>query len=83
MLHARVDNLGNPDKPELENYGEVALKMANGVSYICRVDWFTPNEIRFFYWGGNGRVIGQMNADNIVAFKKKGLIKDEDIKKKD
>ncbi len=57
VLHARVDNLANPDKPELEDYGEAVLKMANGVSCISRVDWFTPDGLRG--WGdGRSFIIG-------------------------
>lgn len=52
VLHARVDNLANPDKPEFEDFGEAILKMANGMSCHSRVDWFTPTALPTF---GDGR----------------------------
>jgi predicted dehydrogenase len=52
VLHARVDNLANPDKPEFEDFGEAILKMANGMSCHSRVDWFTPKALPTF---GDGR----------------------------
>lgn len=52
ILHARVDNLANPDKPEFEDFGEAILKMGNGMSCHSRVDWFTPTGLAAF---GDGR----------------------------
>lgn len=52
VLHARVDNLANPDKPEFEDFGEAILKMASGMSCHSRVDWFTPTALPTF---GDGR----------------------------
>jgi len=39
---ARVENFNNPDKPELEDFGEASLTGDNGTSFYCRIDWFTP-----------------------------------------
>ncbi|WP_395344433.1 Gfo/Idh/MocA family protein [Ningiella sp. W23] len=39
---ARVSNLNNPDKPGLEDFGEVSMTADNGASFYARVDWFTP-----------------------------------------
>jgi len=39
---ARVANFNNPDKPELEDFGEASLTADNGASFYCRMDWFTP-----------------------------------------
>lgn len=39
---ARVDNFSNPDKPELEDFGEMSMTGSNGASFYSRVDWFTP-----------------------------------------
>ncbi len=39
---ARVANLANHDKPELEDFGEMSMTGNNGVSFYSRVDWFTP-----------------------------------------
>jgi len=43
VLHARVANYANPDKPELEDFGEASLLANNGVANYIRVDWFTPD----------------------------------------
>ncbi len=45
---ARVGNLGHPDDPELEDFGELVLT-ANGVAGYARVDWFTPDGLAT--WG--------------------------------
>jgi len=50
---ARIENFANPDKPELEDFGEVSLTGANGASAYCRADWFTPDGLRAW---GDGRV---------------------------
>ncbi|WP_269540537.1 Gfo/Idh/MocA family protein [Cerasicoccus fimbriatus] len=52
VLHARVDNLANADKPELEDIGEAVLKLDNGVSCFSRVNWFSPKGARGW---GDGR----------------------------
>lgn len=52
VLHARVDNLANADKPELEDIGEAVLKLDNGVSCFSRVNWFSPPGARGW---GDGR----------------------------
>ncbi|MFP6901935.1 MAG: Gfo/Idh/MocA family oxidoreductase [Opitutales bacterium] len=50
---ARAENFANPDKPELEDFGEVSLTGAKGASAYCRADWFTPDGLRTW---GDGRV---------------------------
>ncbi|WP_371193796.1 Gfo/Idh/MocA family protein [Glaciecola sp. SC05] len=40
---ARVANVANADKPQLEDFGEVSMTASNGVSFYARVDWFTPD----------------------------------------
>ncbi len=52
VLHARVDNMANPDKPELEDLGEAVLKLDTGASCFSRVNWFTPDGMRGW---GDGR----------------------------
>jgi predicted dehydrogenase len=42
VMHAIVANHGNPDKPELEDFGEASLLGNNGATNYIRVDWFTP-----------------------------------------
>lgn len=39
---ARVDNIGNPEYPGLEDFGEASLTLDNGASAYCRLDWFNP-----------------------------------------
>lgn len=39
---ARVDNFSHPDKPGLEDFGELSLLGDNGASFYSRVDWYTP-----------------------------------------
>lgn len=52
VLHARVDNMANQDKPELEDVGEAVLKLDTGASCFSRVNWFTPDGMRGW---GDGR----------------------------
>jgi len=42
VAHAAVANYGNPDHPELEDFGEANLLGNNGATNYIRVDWFTP-----------------------------------------
>lgn len=50
---ARVENFNNPDKPELEDFGEASFTLDTGTSCYCRIDWFTPNAARAW---GDGRL---------------------------
>lgn len=50
--YARVANLGHPDKPGLEDFGEVSMTGDNGASFYSRVDWYTPEGLRTW---GDGR----------------------------
>jgi len=52
ILHARVENFANPDKPGLEDFGEAVMKLNTGASCHSRVDWFTPDGLRSW---GDGR----------------------------
>ncbi|GAB3273547.1 Gfo/Idh/MocA family protein [Parahaliea aestuarii] len=49
---ARVANFGHPDKPGLEDFGEVSMTGDNGASFYARVDWYTPEGLRTW---GDGR----------------------------
>ncbi|MEQ9452216.1 MAG: Gfo/Idh/MocA family oxidoreductase [Pseudomonadales bacterium] len=40
--YARVRNVANADTPELEDFGEFAIRGDNEASFYSRVDWFTP-----------------------------------------
>ena len=52
--HAAVGNYANPDKPELEDFGEAALVGDNGATNYIRVDWFTPDGLGTW---GDGRTV--------------------------
>lgn len=49
---ARVANYANPDKPELEDFGDCSLTADNGATNYFRVDWFTPDGLGAW---GDGR----------------------------
>jgi predicted dehydrogenase len=49
---ARVANMNNPDRPGLEDFGELSLTGDNVASFYTRVDWFTPEGLRTW---GDGR----------------------------
>ncbi|TDG14105.1 Gfo/Idh/MocA family oxidoreductase [Seongchinamella unica] len=49
---ARVENFSHPDKPGLEDFGELSLTGDNGASFYTRVDWYTPEGLRTW---GDGR----------------------------
>ncbi|MEM6595121.1 MAG: Gfo/Idh/MocA family oxidoreductase [Pseudomonadota bacterium] len=48
-----IGNFGNPDRPELQDFGQIALESEQGLGYI-RVDWFTPDALP--NWG-DGRLM--------------------------
>ena len=52
VVASHIANHGNPDKPELEDFGEVLLRGNCGSGYI-RVDWFTPRGLGTW---GDGRL---------------------------
>ena len=52
VVAAHVGNLGNPETPELEDFGEVLLRGNRGTGFI-RVDWFTPKGLGTW---GDGRL---------------------------
>ncbi len=52
VVHAAVGNFANPDKPELEDFGEATLIADNGAVNQVRVDWFTPDGLSTW---GDGR----------------------------
>jgi predicted dehydrogenase len=52
VTHAAVGNFGNPDKPELEDFGEACLQCSSGALSYVRVDWFTPDGMSSW---GDGR----------------------------
>jgi predicted dehydrogenase len=51
---SRVANYGNPDYPELEDFGDAMAVADNGATLYFRVDWFTPKGLRAW---GDGRTM--------------------------
>lgn len=49
---ARVANYAHKDHPGLDDFGDVSVVLANGVTGYCRVDWFTPDGLGTW---GDGR----------------------------
>lgn len=49
---ARACNFNNPDRPGLQDFGEISLTGDNGSSFYTRVDWFTPEGLSSW---GDGR----------------------------
>ncbi len=61
---ARVDNLGHPEYPELEDYGEAVCLTDTGASCYCRVDWFNPKGSQT--WGdGRAFILGNKGSMEI------------------
>jgi predicted dehydrogenase len=54
VARAAVGNFANPDKPELEDFGEASLVGDSGASCYVRVDWLTPDGLSTW---GDGRTI--------------------------
>jgi predicted dehydrogenase len=55
--YARVANRSHPQHPELEDVGEMLVRMEGGAWGHGRVDWFTPDGLRT--WGdGRTHVVG-------------------------
>jgi predicted dehydrogenase len=63
---ARVENFNNPDRPELDDFGEASLTLDNGISCYCRIDWFTPNASRAW---GDGRLLA-LGTDGYIEVRK-------------
>jgi predicted dehydrogenase len=54
---ARVANLGHPEFPGMEDFGEASVTLDTGTSAYCRVDWFNPRASRT--WGdGRAFILG-------------------------
>ncbi|NQU39706.1 MAG: Gfo/Idh/MocA family oxidoreductase [Lentisphaerae bacterium] len=55
--YAQVANLGHPEFPGLEDFGEASLSTDTGASCYCRLDWWNPGGLRT--WGdGRTFVVG-------------------------
>jgi len=86
VVAAHIANYANPDKPELEDFGEMMLRGNRGTGYV-RVDWYTPDGLGVW---GDGRLIilgtegyiearkyidiaGQPGGDHLFLIDKKGI----------
>ena len=59
--YARVENFSHPDKPGLEDFGEISMTGDNGASFYTRVDWYTPEGLRT--WGdGRTFIVGSQGS---------------------
>jgi predicted dehydrogenase len=52
IIKSRIGNLGHPEDPGLEDFGEILLAQGSASGYI-RVDWFTPDGLDTW---GDGRL---------------------------
>lgn len=54
---ARACNFNHPDKPGLQDFGEISMTGDNGTSFYSRVDWYTPDGLAT--WGdGRSFIVG-------------------------
>ena len=65
VVASHIANHGNPDKPELEDFGEVLLRGNGGTGFI-RVDWFTPKGLGTW---GDGRLM-ILGTDGYIELRK-------------
>lgn len=65
ILAAQVGNVHHPDKPGLEDFGDVMLLGDRGAGYI-RVDWFTPAGLST---SGDGRLT-VLGTDGYIEIRK-------------
>ena len=54
VVSSRIANYGNPEHPELDDFGDCTITGKNGTTNYFRVDWFTPDGLRTW---GDGRTI--------------------------
>ncbi|QYR24297.1 Gfo/Idh/MocA family oxidoreductase [Paenibacillus sp. sptzw28] len=66
VVHSKVANYGNPDYPELEDFGDATLIGDNGATNYFRVDWFTPDGLGT--WGDGRTII--MGTDGYIELRK-------------
>ncbi len=52
VTHSAIGNFKYPGYPELDDFGEMHLTAANGVTGYHRVDWYTPDGLKSW---GDGR----------------------------
>lgn len=66
VLSARSENLGHPDLPGIDDFGEASLRADNGASSYFRVDWFTPDGLPT--WGDGRTII--LGTDGYIEMRK-------------
>ena len=86
VVASHIANHANPDKPELEDFGEVLPRGNGGTGYI-RVDWYSPKGLPVW---GDGRLTilgtdgyielrkyidigGQAGSDHLIMVDQKGI----------
>jgi len=65
VVASQVGNFRHPDKPGLEDFGDVMLRGNGGTGYI-RVDWFTPKGLNT--WGDGRLTI--LGTDGFIEIRK-------------
>jgi predicted dehydrogenase len=65
VVASHIANHGNPDRPELEDFGELLLRGNGGTGYV-RVDWFTPKGLGTW---GDGRLT-VLGTDGYIELRK-------------
>lgn len=66
IMFARKANFAHPEHPGFEDFGECAVRAANGASGYFRVDWFTPDGLRTW---GDGRTF-LLGTDGTIELRK-------------
>ena len=86
VVASHIANHANPEKPELEDFGEVLFRGNGGTGYV-RVDWYTPKGLGVW---GDGRLTilgtdgyielrkyidigGQPGGDHLIMVDQKGI----------
>jgi len=65
VVASHIANHANPDKPELEDFGEMLLRGNGGTGYV-RVDWYTPKGLGT--WGDGRLTI--LGTDGYIELRK-------------
>jgi len=65
VVASHIANYANPNKPELEDFGEVLLRGNGGSGYV-RVDWYTPKGLGV--WGDGRLTI--LGTDGYIELRK-------------
>jgi predicted dehydrogenase len=65
VVTSQVGNFANPDKPELEDFGDAVLRSPQATGYL-RIDWFTPAGLGVW---GDGRMF-ILGTDGYIELRK-------------